>query len=166
MNSATGEYNQGDKMLEELKLIITVLRAFYALLATDIGQEIAMFLSRHKRSRDFGHRVIRRVSIFAADSNKSVNTPLGTQSLLIKWPVLIWEVVPFNEEYVAQARALEGAFLDDDRVHKRGPDGEALFPFMAACRLAEDSPKDIPRICLPDAELHVSRQTPGNMVFQ
>lgn len=150
------------------------------MLASDIGYQVAMLLGRHKRpvSPDqrggLGHHMVHSITIFATDSVKAHDYKTGkkVQRTLVKWPVVIWRICPFNKEIAEKALYLEAEYFDHAKdIHKMGDDGKASLP----CRHpGAESPRlghrysaggYKPRIFLPSEHIEASKKIPGNMVI-
>lgn len=144
------------------------IREYHALLGTDIGEQIAMFLGRHKDSSALDHKVISSVTLFATDSRKNVNGQLR----FIKWPVIIWKVSPVDPAAVTTARELEQEYFNDNGSHKLDVNGNPVLPFGEGAQIApevkiqQNIGQDMPRIWLDTKHLYVSAQTSGNMVYK
>jgi hypothetical protein len=139
--------------------------AFYALLAGDAGHKVATLLNQHKSLDEFGHRWIQSVTVFAADCPMLINTPQGQKTVLVKLPVLLWEINDFNEGFKAFPRQVELQFVDHrTRKHEKGPNGWK-FPNIDFPRLAAETSKMMPRVVLPSTYTHSEECLPGNVIF-
>lgn len=128
-----------------------------------------MFLSRHKKLDCLGHLMIKSVTIFATDSLVPISNPEAgrpDQQRLVKWPVLIWKIVPFRQAEATLARQFDQRFLRSNGDHRLDSDGIPEFPLENNDRLAKDYVSAMPRVVLPLESLRAANQTPGNMVYQ
>jgi hypothetical protein len=130
-------------------------------------------LARHKNWPNLGHKILKSVTIFAADSVRTYHKPTGRPdmsttetTLLVNWPVLIWELGSPEEAFLTQARNLQKEYLDAKGDRKLGPDGKLRLPKIPCAQIAPQPAKHIPRVYLPDEELRVHRMTPGNVVIR
>lgn len=138
------------------------------MLATYAGESLAMFLARHKKGDCLGRRMIKSVTIFVTDSMITTFDSVRTgkkQQMLLKWPVLIWEIVRFDQAHVDKARQFDVRFLRSNGDHRLGSNGNPKFPSEENPQLAKDYVTEKPRIALPYQHLRSAKKTPGNMMF-
>jgi hypothetical protein len=135
--------------------------AYYALLATQTGQQLAWLLAKHKSPEDLGIKLLRSVTIFATDSM------LTGQELPLKWPVLVWQLSGYDEGLIVQARQLELDYTDEDTgMHKATPQYRWKLPNIECPRLCADSSTMFPRVMLPSPYTWVGNEWPGNILFK
>lgn len=147
-------------------LIKGLVRCFYVLLSTKMGEQLVWFLAKHKAR--LGHKILKSVTVFAADS---IITPPGFQNELpdlVKWPVLIWEVVDYDPKLVEDKKRVENAYVDDNGNHKLDQDGDVICPNIRYDPIAGGAGGKcltVPRVFLPADELRHINRNMGNMVL-
>lgn len=134
-----------------------IYREFHALLSTDIGHQVVSLLGRHKRDSVLGHKLVNSITVFAVDTRKVVRypPPEGDAPGLVKWPVIIWEIVDFDEDRVKAAREREAEYME-----------RKSLSHSTRHQLAKDFVSEKPRVVLPDDAIKASAQTPGNRVLK
>lgn len=128
-----------------------------------------MFLARHKRSDLLDHLMVKSVTVFATDTTRTGHGRDGVipdQEVIVKWPVLIWEIVRFDQVLVDQARILDARFLRSNWEHRLDSNGNPKFPSENNPHLAKDYITEKPRILLDHSDLRSAEETSGNMVFK
>lgn len=146
--------------------------AFYAMLSTRIGKELAWFLAEHKSLNGLGHKLISSVTIFAADTSMTVPGPDGSPiARLIKWPVVLWHVVDFDGTLITKKIDLEKKYTirHDHEQNRRLSDQDKprpwVFPNIACPQLATGTSPEFPRVVLPSSMTYEGNALPGNIVF-
>ena len=74
---------------------------------------------------------------------------------LVKWPVVIWEVVQFHPQWVQQKLQVEQQLASDGRAFRNIP----------CVRIAAGNRPIVPRIVLPREDLQVAAANTGNTVL-
>lgn len=139
--------------------------AFYALLATHAGTNLVKFLYEHKSPDELGKKVVRSITVFAADSVMTFLTAGNTYHELVKWPVLLFEIGDFSEDTVRLRRDMEAKY---NAVPKQDKHGRKTyeFPNVECERLAAaTSGHLLPRIMLPSNMTYWQELLPGNMIW-
>jgi hypothetical protein len=118
-----------------------MLRAFYSLLATELGQNITWFLAKRKDPSMFGHLMLESVTIFVTDSVRSVKDGGGRQEI-VKWPVLVWKVVRFDEGLLTLTKFNQEFYISKSGNHMMhtGDESKALLPSIPYAPLALKGP--------------------------
>lgn len=99
---------------------------YYALLGTTMGRYVAFLVARNKREDCLGMSLLDSVTVFAADSVRELQRDHyqdPKRSVLVKWPVLIWHVLPYNEHSIDNAKRFEPFYLDSYNQHRQTAEG-------------------------------------------
>ena len=131
-----------------------------------MGQQLVWFLAKHKNTGLLGLQMLKSVTIFAADSVRTMShSEGGRRTELVKWPVVIWEITPHNTELMASVKKTHSLYINPDNTHLRGPNGNWAFPNIPCPQLAAKYSNFFPRVELPLADITYTAQTPGNAVI-
>ena len=138
--------------------------AFYALLSTTVGTELTKLLYEHKTPQHLGKKVVRSITVYAADSYFR-QTPPGVDNMIqVKWPVLLFHIGDFDEDTKRRRQQIEKLYVGNTGDHKQ-THGFYNFPEIAYQRLAAETSDTCPRIVLPSTMTWQGASFPGNSIF-
>ena len=85
-------------------------RAYYALLASNLGRSVAWFLARHKDPvKLLGDKAVKSISLFHADCPPDMS---AEEAQKYYTPVLLFEIVDVNDEVRELQRSMEKAWTE------------------------------------------------------
>ena len=67
--------------------------------------------------------MLESVTIFVTDSVRSVKDGGGCREI-VKWPVLVWKVVPFHEDLITRLNFNEEFYISKSGNHMMDPDDD------------------------------------------
>ena len=75
-----------------------------------------------------GHLMLESVTVFVTDSLRTVKNG-GARQEIVKWPVLIWKVVRFDERLLDLAKCNQEYYVSSAGNHMMDPD-DAVRPLL------------------------------------